>query len=214
MPALRKMALDEMQRALPPEFSSVEAKQWLQGRYRAPLKVLGALERSGELVRLKRGLYGFRRGFEPLAAAASLHGASYVSFETALAYYGLIPERVATIMSVVDGRPAVFETSVGRFEYHSQARSLFAKGMSLVFLGDRPCPMANCEKALLDTLARHKLRAAVLEPAELLSFALGGLRIDEERLATLSIRKLRRLAKQYRNWAPRRLVEALERQRR
>lgn len=207
---MRKAAIDEMRRALPPEFSSSEAKRWLHGRYRAPLKLLGALERSGELVRLKRGLYGFRRDLEPLAAAASLHGASYVSFETAMAHHGMIPERAPTILSVVDGRPAVFDTPVGRFEYYGQARPLFAKGMGLVFLGDRPCPIANREKALLDTLARHKLQAASLEAASVLAYVRDGLRVDEQTLASLSISKLRRLAPLYRNWGPRRLVEALD----
>lgn len=202
-----------MQRSLPPEFTSSEAKRWLRDRYRAPLKVLSALERSGELVRFKRGLYGFRQGLEPLAAAARLHGPSYVSFETALAHYGMIPERTPTIMSVVDGRPAVFDTPVGRFEYHSQARPLFARGMSLVFLGERPCPIASREKALLDTLARHQLQGATLDAAQVLAYVHDSLRIEEESLTTLSIRKLSRLAPLYRNWGPRRLVEALERQR-
>lgn len=210
MQAIRKAKLEQMRASLPPEFSAADAKEWLQAHYRAPLKALHALEQSGKLVRFKRGLYAFRQGLEPLAAAASLHGASYVSFETALAHYGMIPERAATIMSVVDGRPAVFDTPVGRFEYYGQARPLFASGMSLVFLEDRPCPMASREKALLDTLARQGLLAATLEAEQVLSFVYDALRIEEATLAKLSIRKLRRLAVQYRNHGPRRLVEAIE----
>ncbi|MCK5800572.1 MAG: hypothetical protein KAI47_25460 [Deltaproteobacteria bacterium] len=175
------------------------------------MKILGALERSGELIRLKRGLYSFRRSFEPLAAAASLHGASYISFETALAYHGMIPEQIPTVMSVVDGRPAVFDTPAGRFEYYSQALPLFALGMDLVFLGERWCPMANREKALLDTLARMRLRAASLDPAQVLAFVRDALRIEKATLRALSIRKLRRMAPLYRNWAPRHLVESLGR---
>ena len=138
----------------PPEFSASEGADWLHQFYRAPLKALGALERAGELIRLKRGLYAFRDGFGPLAAAATLHGPSYVSFETALAYHGMIPERTPTIMSVVDGRPSVFETPVGRFEYYAQARPLFALGMGLGSIAGRSCPLANREKALRGTWRR------------------------------------------------------------
>jgi len=209
MSVLRNMHLDDMRQNLPPEFSADEARQWLGTWYRAPLKALVSLEQTGDLVRLKRGVYGFRRGFEPLAAAASIHGSSYVSFETALAYHGMIPERTPTIMSVVDGRPATFDTPMGRFEYYSQARPLFALGMDLVFLNDRSCPMANREKALLDTLARAKLRAHTLEPQQVLAFVLDALRVDKAAMEKLSVRKLCRLAALYRNWAPRHLAKAL-----
>lgn len=213
MCALRNANLLEMQENLPPEFQAAEAASWLESwGYRAPFKALEALEREGAIVRLKRGLYAFVEGFEPLAAAAKLHEPSYVSFETALAYYGLIPERVMTVLSVVDGRPATFDTSVGRYEFYSQSRPLFAAGMSLVFIHDRVCPIANREKALLDTLARARLRAAKLKPAQVLQFVREGLRVDEAGIEALALDKLARMAPLYRNSAPRQFVQALEAQ--
>jgi predicted transcriptional regulator of viral defense system len=43
---------------------------------------------------------------------------SYVSLQTALSYYGLIPEHVATVTNVTIGRPGTFLNEFGRFQYH------------------------------------------------------------------------------------------------
>jgi predicted transcriptional regulator of viral defense system len=65
--------------------------------------------KSGELVRLQRGLYVLadRYRAQPchsFAVAQAFAPGSYISFETALAYHGWIPERVFVTASVVPGR--------------------------------------------------------------------------------------------------------------
>ena len=45
--------------------------------------------RSGDLLQLRRGLYATRRDLNPLCLAAGMYGPSYISYETALSYYGL-----------------------------------------------------------------------------------------------------------------------------
>lgn len=198
-----------LQDSLPPEFTAEEACELLAPHYRAPLKHLGLLQRSGEIIRLKRGLYVFANRFDALATANAIHGPSYISFETALAYYGLIPERVPTVLSVVDGRSASFATPVGLYQYHQQQRSLFALGMSMQRLETRSYLIATREKAVLDTLSRAQLKAAALSPTDVLAFALDSLRIDREMLQTLSPAKLSKMAISYRNLAPRKLAAAL-----
>ena len=64
---------------------------------------------SGELIRLRRGVYATRRDLNPLCFAASIYGPSYISFETALSYYGLIPEAVYEVISATLKRPKEFE---------------------------------------------------------------------------------------------------------
>jgi len=209
MRVLKGSNLDRMRESLPPEFRVEDAMEWLAPMYHAPLKAVHALERSGEIIRLKRGLYAFSEGLDRLALAHSLHGPSYISFETALEFHGLIPERVNIVMSVVDGRPATFNTPVGVYEYHSQARGLFARGMGLQFFNGRTCPMANPEKALLDSLSRAKLRAADLSEEDILSFTEESLRVSRDALGSLSCKKLLAMAPLYRNLAPTRLAQAL-----
>jgi hypothetical protein len=126
-----------------------------------------------------------------------------------LSYYGLIPERVQQIISVVDGRPASFQTPWGDYLYHSQERALFSLGMGLIFLDDDPIPMAIPEKALLDTLANHKLQASSLSNKDVYDFAIEGLRIDADELKSLSLKKMKSMAFLYRNHAPKKFLAYL-----
>ena len=65
---------------------------------------------SGNLFPLRRGLYTTRRDLNPFCLAAPIYGPSYISFETALSLYGLIPEAVYEITSATLRRPKEFET--------------------------------------------------------------------------------------------------------
>lgn len=201
--------LNILRNNLPAVFSSQEASFFLKGHYNAPLKALSHMEKSGDIIRLRRGFYAFKDGFDPLMGASRIHGPSYISFETALAFYGLIPERVHQIISVVDGRPASFLSNQTRFIYHSQERKLFSLGMSLVTISSQWVPMALPEKAVLDTLAKHQLRAKKYSGEEILDFMVENLRIEFNELMKLSLRKLKKLAPLYRNLAPLKLVESL-----
>ena len=75
------------------------------GDYKSPTMKLSQMEKSGEVIRLKRGLYvidGSVIGYPPSAPICSNHiyGPSYISRHWALRYYGLIPERQSTMTEV------------------------------------------------------------------------------------------------------------------
>jgi hypothetical protein len=195
-------------RILPPVFSAEDAKSILAIYYKAPLKALSALEGRGLLMRLRRNQYAFVHDFDPLQAANLVHSPSYVSFETALSFYGLIPERTEVVLSVVDGRPQTAHTPAGDFEYISQSRNLFALGMDLRINNGNSLAIASPEKALLDTLARAKLKTVTSTPAQILEYVVEGLRVDRDDVAKLSLKRMRRMAPLYRNLAPRKLVNA------
>lgn len=64
---------------------------------------------AGELLRLKRGCYVLNPSLSGIkvhgfVVAQHLHPGSFVSFETALAWHGWIPEVVHLVASVVSGR--------------------------------------------------------------------------------------------------------------
>jgi predicted transcriptional regulator of viral defense system len=68
-------------------------------RYKFKRNKVASMEKRGDIVRLKKGLYvvSDKISRKPLSReliANHLYGPSYVSFETALAFYGLIPEKV------------------------------------------------------------------------------------------------------------------------
>jgi len=109
---------------------------------------------SGRIYQLRRGLYSIAPPFQkskphPFLVANRLQHSSYVSLQSALAYYGLIPETVNTTVSVTTGRPERLETPLGIFEFqHIKTNLLF--GYQMTDLGDQEALVATPEKALLD----------------------------------------------------------------
>lgn len=203
--------LARMEDELPPEFTSEEAKAFLLPHYKAPLKVLESWVQRGRLIRLKRGVYTSRRNFEPLRAAGSIAHPSYVSMETALSFYGFIPEQVHTILSVRDGRPFQHRVEDVLFVYHSQSRDLFAAGMTSIELRGHRMLFASKEKALLDALSLRKLTTRKLSAVDVYRFTLESFRLDEEFIMRqLASSKLKELAGLYRNRAPSLFAEAFE----
>ncbi|GFP22333.1 hypothetical protein HKBW3S06_01560, partial [Candidatus Hakubella thermalkaliphila] len=77
---------------------------------------------GGRLYQLRRGLYALAPPFQkvkphPFLIANRMVRNSYVSCQSALAFYGLIPEYVPVITSVTTARPARWETPFGVFEF-------------------------------------------------------------------------------------------------
>ena len=81
--------------------------------------------------------------------ANRIYNPSYISLETALSYYGLIPESVYGITSVSTRRTYKFKTRIAEFSYRTVSPRLFF-GYEIVKY-DRKCFKIACiEKALLD----------------------------------------------------------------
>jgi predicted transcriptional regulator of viral defense system len=110
---------------------------------------------AGRLFQLRRGLYALAPPYQrvrphPFLVANRLVGASYVSLQAALAFYGLIPETVPVVTSVTTGRPGVWDTPLGRYEYrHIKPGLLYGYTLVEVIDGQRAF-VATPEKALLD----------------------------------------------------------------
>ncbi len=116
---------------------------------------LSRWKQAGKIYQLRRGLYCLAPPFRktkphPFLIANRLLLASYVSLQSALAYYGMIPEYVPMTTSVTTNRPAQWETPVGIFDFrHIQVN--FFEGYRFLDLGDNQGAfIASPEKALLD----------------------------------------------------------------
>lgn len=181
---------------LPPIFEMEEAKAFLT-RYASPAHKLSQLVDKGMLIRLRRGLYAKTKNFDHYLAANHLVSTSYVSFETALSHYGLIPERVEIIMSVTERHAVRFSTTLGDFAFHEQTLDLFATSYRIEAKADYSIRIATPEKALLDTLSPARLRSDSLKPYNMREYVRESLRIEETALRNLSIRKMRRLVTFY-----------------
>ena len=81
--------------------------------------------------------------------ANKIYKPSYISFETALAYYGLIPESVYKITSAATKKTYNFNTPLGKLSYHTLHKKLFF-GYKLMAYKKESFIIASAEKALLD----------------------------------------------------------------
>ena len=113
--------------------------------------------KSGRVYQLRRGLYAFAPPYQkvkphPFVIANRMCRASYVSCQSALAFYGLIPEYVPATTSVTTHRPGRWETPLGVFDFrHIQFNLL--RGYRMIDLGnEQRAFIATPEKALLDLI--------------------------------------------------------------
>lgn len=112
---------------------------------------------AGRLYQLRRGLYTLAPPYQkvkphPFTIANRMVRGSYVSCQSALANYGLIPEYVPMVVSVCSSRPRQWDTPLGSFHFrHVRRKYLF--GYQLLALGDgQQALVATPEKALLDLI--------------------------------------------------------------
>lgn len=86
--------------------------------------------------------------------ANRIYSPSYVSFETALAWHGLIPEAVFSVISATSRKTQRFHTMQGNFIYRHLKPSLLF-GYRIEKAGEISFKMADPEKAILDYLYLH-----------------------------------------------------------
>lgn len=157
--------------------------------YKSPKDKIAGLAKRGDLIRLKKGLYVVSPEINELELskeliANHLYGPSYISLESALSYYGMIPERVHVTRSVTYGRAKQFSTPLGLFDYVSVPADYYSIGVRFEIIHEQYAWMvATPEKALCDMiLATHGLR---LQSVKAISdYLLNDLRIDFSVLET------------------------------
>lgn len=145
--------------------------------------------KTKELCRFQRGLYALNERFRdypchPFVLAQSLYPCSYISFETALAYHGWIPEAVFTTASVVPHRKSrKFEhKKMGVFNFYPLPvqRQYFLELISRHQANGHTMLIAQPCRALMDLICMRKLSW------EGMDWILKGLRIDMESLASIT----------------------------
>jgi hypothetical protein len=160
--------------------------------YSRPNDKISEMIKSGELVSLRRGLYvpGPELDLpipESFVIANHLRGPSYVSLESALSYWDLIPERVYEISSVTTKTTKTYQTSLGRYSFQHLTTPYYSFGIRSVRLTEQQTALiASPEKAVCDKIV---LTAGVIlrSISQTMDFLMEDLRIDEEQLQTLDV---------------------------
>lgn len=148
------------------------------------------LERAGEIIRLRRNLFVVNpeeTGL-PLSSgliANHLLAPSYVSMQTALRYYGLIPEAVYTIQSMTFKAAKEFNTPVGNYCYYHISRETYPIGITQIKEENSVYIMATPEKALCDLIANQP-GINLRYKKEALEFLEENLRFDMDRFCQLN----------------------------
>ena len=160
--------------------------------YSRPNDKISEMIKSGELVSLRRGLYvpGPELDLpipESFVIANHLRGPSYVSLESALSYWDLIPERVYETSSVTTKTTKTYQTSLGRYSFQHLTTPYYSFGIRSARLTEQQTALiASPEKAVCDKIV---LTAGVIlrSISQTMDFLMEDLRIDEEQLQTLDV---------------------------
>lgn len=141
---------------------------------------IGLETRSGGLTRIKRGLYSNDVLIDAPIIANMCCSPSYISFEYALSYYGLIPEYISMFTSAVFNKKnyKIYRTASASFEYRSIPNAVFKYGITFMKNEkDIRYKIATKEKALCDTLySKYPVRSI----GDLKVLLFDDLRIDED----------------------------------
>ena len=131
----------------------------LLNQYKRPNDKIMALKDKGIIKSVKRGIYipgedsNMQRP-ESSLIANHIYGQSYLSMETALSHYGLIPERVYAVTSMKIKPSKDFRTSIGLYSCSYLPLPYYAFGINNVKLHENQrVIMAYPEKALTDKIA-------------------------------------------------------------
>ena len=152
---------------------------------------------KGILVKIKRGLYTDDLYDDKEVIANICYNPSYISFEYALSYYGIIPEFVSTFTSATFGKKnnKIYRMKDATFDYQSIPDEVFpmgvllmknAKGISYKF--------ASKEKALCDLLySKYPVRS--IKDLKMLLFE--DMRVDEDEFLKMDAEFMKEIAPLY-----------------
>lgn len=152
--------------------------------------------RDGKIIKIVNGLYETDSNTPGYLLAGSIYGPSYISFEYALSYYGMIPERVTTITcaTFAKKKKKKFNTPFGTFTYRDIPILAYPEEIILKEENNYSYQIASREKALCDKIYTLK---PLKNYSNLEKMLFSDLRIDSENFNKLNIEKIEKLSNLY-----------------
>ncbi len=179
-----------------------QLKRLVKGSEQRRYNLVNRAIKSGELQRFQRGLYMLNERFRdfpchPFVFAQVLFPGSYISFETALAYHGWIPEAVFITSSVAPGRKSrTFDQgTMGGLSFHplSIQSGFFLELVNTESTKNQRFLLANPFRALMDLVCLRKLKWDGID------FLSDSLRIDQESIDSITSNDIKILERIYKN---------------
>ena len=152
--------------------------------------------KKGNLIKIINGLYETDPNVNGYLLAGSIYGPSYLSFDFALSYYGLIPEKVTAFTSATFDKKKKkrYDNQFGSFLYRDVPANVYPLGINVIEEGEDNYQIATPEKALCDKLYTLK---PLKNYSNLEKMLFSDLRIDSESFNKLNIEKIERLSNLY-----------------
>jgi predicted transcriptional regulator of viral defense system len=167
--------------------------------YASPRSRITRMIKSGEVIQVRRGIFldAEDQQYSLKSLASIIYGPSYISFEFALAWYGLIPERATIITSAVykKNKNRSFHTPVGDFYYYYLPAAVFPYGVKREEENGQSYLIASPEKALLDTL--YKVHG-ITSRKGINTLLINDLRMDIQKIISMDREAMFTLAPLYR----------------
>ena len=166
------------------------------GGYSNPAMKLSREVASGKIHRLRKGLYETSNLRSIFGPAQVIYGPSYISFETALCYYGIIPEFTFHVTSATfkKHKDKEFRTEFCTYYSSDVPADVFPFETEMRFMDGYTYRIATREKAVCDKLYKMPPVADVDELGEMM---FDDLRFYEDDISELSYNVVTDLSERY-----------------
>ena len=152
--------------------------------------------KKGNLIKIVNGLYETNSSVNGYLLAGSIYGPSYLSFDFALSYYGLIPEKVTAFTNATFNkkRKKMYNNQFGTYLYRDVPEKVYPLEVKLVKEGDYSYQIATPEKALCDKL--YTL-SPLKNMKKLENVLFNDLRIDVDEFNKLNLQDIEQISNSY-----------------
>ena len=150
---------------------------------------IGREVKNGNLIKIINGLYETDPNVNGYLLAGSIYGPSYLSFDYALSYYGLIPEKVTAYTNATCSKK-----KKKKYENQDVPTEVYPLGINVIQEGEYIYQIATPEKALCDKL--YTLNP-ISNMSELENVLFNDLRIDETEFNNLNIQDINEISQYY-----------------
>ena len=166
------------------------------GDYGNPGMKITRLVKEGKIIRLKNGMYETEDISSIFQPAQAIYGPSYISFGTALSYYGIVPEHAFNVTNAtyMKHKDKYFKTDICSYYYTDVPAEVFSLDVESVQMGNYTFRIASREKAVCDKLYKMPPMKDV-DQLQVLMF--DDLRFDDEDISKLNYNTVTELSEHY-----------------
>lgn len=152
--------------------------------------------KNGKFIKIVNGLYETNPSVNGYLLAGSIYGPSYLSFDFALYYYGLIPEKVTTFTSATydKKKKKTYTNALGTYLFRDVPSKVYPLDIRIIKEDDYIYQIATPEKALCDKLYTLKPIKNMIEMENLL---FNDLRIDTNEFNKLNLQNIQEISNFY-----------------